>query len=36
MYGTGTFSIDRKLNKENFVEKSYRKCAPKFSLRPIF
>ena len=33
MYAIGAFSIDRKLNKENFVENSYRKYA-KFSLRP--
>ena len=36
MYVIKTFLIDKKLNKKHFVEKSCRKCAPKFSSRPIF
>ena len=30
-----TFSIDRELNKEHFMQKSCRKCAPKASSRPL-
>ena len=29
-------SIDRVLNKEHFMEKAFRKCAPKASPRPLF
>ena len=35
-YDTKTLSIDRVLNKEHFVEKSCRKCAPKASPRSLF
>ena len=31
-----TLSIDRVLNKEHFIEKSCRKCAPKASPRSLF
>ena len=31
-----TLSIDREFNKEHFMEKSRRKCAPKTSPRPLF
>ena len=36
MYGTETLSTDRVLNKEHFMEKSCRKCAPKASSRSLF
>ena len=29
-------STDRVLNKDIFMEKSCRKCAPKASLKPVF
>ena len=35
-YNTETFSIDTVLNKEHFMEKSCRKCAPKASPRLLF
>ena len=36
MYDIETLSIDRVLNKENFMEKSSRKCAPKATPRFLF
>ena len=35
-YVIETLSIDRVLNKDHFMEKSWRKCAPKVSPRPLF
>ena len=34
-YDIETLKIDRVLSKEHFTEKSYRKCAPKASPRPL-
>ena len=36
MYDIETLSIDRKLNKEHFMEKSCRKCVPKAIPRRLF
>ena len=36
MYDTETLSIDRELDKEDFTENSYIKCAPKASPRLLF
>ena len=35
-YDIETLSIDRVLNKEHFMDKLFRKCAPKSSSRPLF
>ena len=35
-YDIETLFIDRVLNKEHFMEKSCRECAPKVSPRPLF